>query len=289
MNDMISSVLHWHRTLPPFSYTWKGATVTWTGQVFHPLFAPSGLVMLQLASSRLFQGKRVLDLGCGSGLATASMVRHGGARSVVGVDIEPRAATAATALTDSLNLEFRIRILEGDLFKALEKGHATSSFDVIVANLPFAEGCPRCGLERAFFNEGLDTIKTLLSQVHHHLAPGGSLLLFWSSLAPFPVELLASEIYICGRATLPTRFPEFELYIYQVGLKMQSPTQPWLEEARRVLHDDRVLRSVDAIVSHAHARSAAPLHALARVWCDELKIHPLDTHFGSEASSITVL
>lgn len=44
---------------------------------------------LQLLNSDMFKGKRVLDLGCNAGKLTIEVVKHLGAKSALGLDIDP--------------------------------------------------------------------------------------------------------------------------------------------------------------------------------------------------------
>jgi 2-polyprenyl-3-methyl-5-hydroxy-6-metoxy-1,4-benzoquinol methylase len=54
-----------------------------------------------------FSGKRVLDIGCGTG-ETAAGIAARGARSVVGIDYAPSAIEEASARHKAPNLEFRV-------------------------------------------------------------------------------------------------------------------------------------------------------------------------------------
>ncbi len=55
-------------------------------------------------------GKRVLDIGCGSGGITASLVLEHGAHSVVGIDVEHPVVSAARARIDASGLSDRVDI-----------------------------------------------------------------------------------------------------------------------------------------------------------------------------------
>lgn len=57
-------------------------------------------------------GKRVLDIGCGSGAITLSLLRDHGAGHVVGVDVEPQVCAAAQARIDSAKASDRATILQ---------------------------------------------------------------------------------------------------------------------------------------------------------------------------------
>jgi ribosomal protein L11 methyltransferase len=96
------------------------------------------------------EGRRVLDVGCGSGILAIAAAKLG-ARQVVGVDTDPIAIEATTANARRNAVARRVRARQGSV------PTSDGPFDVILANL----------------------IATLLvrlaSQLHDQLAPGGIL------------------------------------------------------------------------------------------------------------------
>ncbi len=87
------------------------------------------LGLLETVADRgLVTDARVLDVGCGSGILSIAAARLG-ARSVLGVDIDPIAVEATTANGARNRLARRIRAREGSL------PSGEPAFDLIVANL----------------------------------------------------------------------------------------------------------------------------------------------------------
>ncbi|MGW0811277.1 SAM-dependent methyltransferase [Nonomuraea sp. NPDC002799] len=74
-------------------------------------------------------GRRVLDLGCGSGAATIQVARSTGAE-VVGVSIGKGEIEAATALAEAEGMAGRVRFVHGD---ALDLDAEPGSFDAVIA------------------------------------------------------------------------------------------------------------------------------------------------------------
>jgi release factor glutamine methyltransferase len=76
-------------------------------------------------------GKRVLEIGAGSGVVLA-VAAHLGASHVCGVDIEEDAALASKRLLDDLGHHEKVEFHVGDLWQPL----GDRRFDTIIANLP---------------------------------------------------------------------------------------------------------------------------------------------------------
>lgn len=151
----IQEVLLAHRRITkPVEVTYHGHLFRIHPNVFSPFIAPSGRASLSLAAWPIFHGKRVLDVGCGSGIF-ACLARLSGASRVVGIDINPHAVVNARENALALGVQNSVEIRRGDLFGPVSD---TESFDIIFADLPFSSGEPRDDLERAFFDKDLGSI-----------------------------------------------------------------------------------------------------------------------------------
>lgn len=82
-------------------------------------------------NARLFQNKRVLDLGCGSGILGIVMAKYG-AKTATLADINPVAVRNARENAECLGLKKGVSIVESDLFQ-----HVTGRFDVAIFAHPF--------------------------------------------------------------------------------------------------------------------------------------------------------
>lgn len=99
--------------------------------LFSPMHADRGtLAMLETAPLR--PGLRVLDLGCGWGLAGVYAALVCGAENVVMTDVDPRAAEAAR-LNARLNGVDGVRVYAGDALDAVPD----PAFDLILLNPPY--------------------------------------------------------------------------------------------------------------------------------------------------------
>lgn len=102
--------------------------------VFHPGFFGSSLALLQYLEGRKLRGKKVLDVGCGSGLLGLAAARQGA--QVTAVDISPSAV--ANTRRNAVRNGLVMKVVASDLFQALE----AETYDLILVNPPFFEGSP---------------------------------------------------------------------------------------------------------------------------------------------------
>jgi len=132
---------------------------------------------------------RVLEIGCGSGIASLAAAKT--ADSVLGVDINPEAVECARVNAERNGIK-NAKFLESDLFSAVE-----GRFDAILFNppyLPTAEDEHVAGeLDKAFDGgkSGREVLDRFLSEFDHHLKEGGILLLVQSSLNDFDRTIAA--------------------------------------------------------------------------------------------------
>jgi release factor glutamine methyltransferase len=137
---------------------------------------------------------RVLEIGTGSGCIAISLAMENHLAVLRATDISGAALEVAAENVASHHLERRVKLLEGNLFEALQGN--PRRFDLIVSNPPYVgvDGGPRPeeGVVRnepfaALFagSDGLDVIRPLVVQAPHWLNPGGYLIM---EMAPFQVE-----------------------------------------------------------------------------------------------------
>jgi release factor glutamine methyltransferase len=138
--------------------------------VFHPgLFFSTGFMAADL-ERRDLAGKRVLDVGTGSGALALVAARAGAA--VTAVDINPAAVRAARE--NVVRADLTVRVLESDLFSAVRG----ERFDVIVANPPYFRRDPEDTAERAWHaGAGLQWFERFFGESPDHLAEGGCVLM----------------------------------------------------------------------------------------------------------------
>lgn len=151
-------------------------------QVPDDVYPPAEDSFLLAEGAKRLRG-RILEIGCGSGIASLCCAKASSANSVLGLDMNPSAVRCARENARSngiTNAEFR----KGDLFNGL----AGQEFDGILFNppyLPTTEAESIQGPLNLAFDGGPDgrrVLERFLAGFDRHLCPGGVLLLIQSSL-----------------------------------------------------------------------------------------------------------
>jgi release factor glutamine methyltransferase len=146
--------------------------------VFHPCCFLSSEYFAEFISPLDLSGKRVLDVGTGSGILALAAARAGAAHVVAG-DINPNAARTTAENACANGLGDRVSALCSDLLSALAP---RPLFDVILSSPPKHPGEPRDLADRGW-HAGPDycDIAALFDQSRERLKPGGSLYVMLSS------------------------------------------------------------------------------------------------------------
>lgn len=154
-------------------------------------------------------GKRVFDLGTGTGVLSMLLLQRGAA-SAIGTDIDPRAVACARDNAERLGFARRFTALEQPLFP---DGRA----ELIVCNPPWIPEAPKNRIDRAVFDEESAFLRGFVEGLAGHLTPGGRGYLLLSDLA---VRL--------GLRT-PGFLPEL---IARAGLEIESATEAAAQHPR---------------------------------------------------------
>jgi methylase of polypeptide subunit release factors len=155
-----------------------GFSLTVPPTVFHPRWFLTSEFFAGFIGKLDLAGKRVADVGTGSGILALAAARAGAAK-VVALDINPNAAFAAQENARRNGLAEKVEGLCSDLFGAVP---AEPIFDVIISSPPSFSGEPLDLADRAW-HAGPDyrDIAALFDQASERLAPGGKMYLLLSS------------------------------------------------------------------------------------------------------------
>ena len=144
--------------------------------VFHPALFSSTLLLGTAIGDEALEGKRILEVGTGSGFLALQASRR--ATYTIGVDINPEAVRALRINALLNHLEDKVEAREGDLFAAV----AGERFDLILFNPPYFAGEATEPWDYAWRDVD-QTRARFVAQAAQFLRPGGRLLIVDSSLA----------------------------------------------------------------------------------------------------------
>lgn len=155
-----------------------GFRLTVRPTVFHPRYFITSEFFAAFIGRLDLSGRRVADVGTGSGILALAAARAGAAK-VTAIDINPNAALTAAENARANGLEDRVTAMCANLLSALSPD---AIFDVIISSPPSFPGEPRDVADRAWHaGPNYRDIASLFNQARERLAPGGCLYILLSS------------------------------------------------------------------------------------------------------------
>ena len=155
-----------------------------------------------LASRSSLRGKRVLEIGTGTGLLSLCCLQAG-ATEVVATEINPAAVSNAVHNARLLGLADRLEVRRVPLHRpgAFSVVGRSEKFDLIVSNPPWENGRPQSIDKYAHFDPGFQLLHSLLEGLEEHLNPGGVAVVAYGSVdAISTLERLAPQFGLQARA-----------------------------------------------------------------------------------------
>jgi release factor glutamine methyltransferase len=146
--------------------------------VFHPRYFISSEHFAKFIDTLDLNGKRVIDVGTGTGILAIAAARAGAER-VIATDINPNAALSVPENARRNGAGDRVAAVCMDLLSGFV---AAPLFDVIVANLPKHAEEPRDLADRGWHGgPSHRDIMPLFDQAYERLKPNGQLYVMFSS------------------------------------------------------------------------------------------------------------
>lgn len=149
--------------------------------IFPHVYVPSdqSVPAMFAEHENFIHGKRVLDMGTGTGIL-ALLAAHLGAANVVATDSNPNAVANARLNAERLELSDIVEVRgPANLFDPLKN----EIFDVILFNAPWIQGEPKTLYDTANYDPGYQVLDGFLQKVHEHLASDGIILLQYSDVS----------------------------------------------------------------------------------------------------------
>jgi len=194
-----------------------GFRLTVRPTVFHPRFFISSERFAGFIDSLDLKGKRVIDVGTGTGILALAAARAGAA-NVVAADINPNAARNAAENARANGLGERVAGVCSNLLSALAP---RPLFDVILSSPPKHAGEPRNLADRGWkAGPAYRDVSALFDQARERLKPGGRLYVMVSSDSD--LDLFGKLIDKAGfRARLAREYSIFieSLIIYELVVR----------------------------------------------------------------------
>lgn len=131
--------------------------------------------LMALSAEKETALKLAFDIGTGSGVLAAVMVRKG-IPQVIATDQDPRALACAQDNVRRLGVSDQVQLVQTDLFP---EGRA----QLVVCNPPWLPARPSSPIEYAVYDEGSRMLLGFLKGLAEHLSPGGEGWLIMSDLA----------------------------------------------------------------------------------------------------------
>jgi len=139
------------------------------------VYSPGEDSILLIESLNVYDGERILEIGCGSGVVAIHCAKDGA--HVTAVDINPSAVelTRKNAAANGAFMDIRL----SDLYEDID-----SNYDTIVFNLPYLPVNDEGMLEKAWSggDDGIGPLPKLLKEAKSHLYPRGRFVVVVSSL-----------------------------------------------------------------------------------------------------------
>jgi methylase of polypeptide subunit release factors len=125
----------------------------------------------------------MLEVGIGSGILSAILLKQNKVQSVVGTDINPYAIACAQDNFQRLGLDEKVDLYQTDLFPISNSTTKDNKYDIILFNPPWLPGNPVSELDRAVYDTcDQNILRRFLTEVQHYIAPGGRVFLMLSNL-----------------------------------------------------------------------------------------------------------
>ena len=199
-----------------------GFRLTVRPTVFHPRYFISSECFAEFIGGLDLRGKRVIDIGTGSGILALAAARAG-AESVLATDINPNAALTAAENARANGLGDRVTAVCSNLLAAFSP---RPLFDVILSSPPKHAGEPRDLADRGWHaGPKYRDIAAMFDQARERLKPGGRLYVMVSSDSDLNLfAMLIERAGFCARLAHERSIFIESLIIYE--LRALSPGAP---------------------------------------------------------------
>lgn len=134
-----------------------------------------------IATDGNMQGKRVLEIGSGTGLLALCCLVHG-AQSVTAIDVNPAAVANTLYNAERLKVADRLTVLQSQADRSpFDEIDKAAKFDLIISNPPWEDGTIETVDQFALYDPGLRLCDRLLGESQSWMNPGSKLFLVYGA------------------------------------------------------------------------------------------------------------
>ena len=193
----------------PRKYRYQNIEVIVYPEVFPPHFTISTKLLLDYINSIDLKGKKVLELGCGSGIISLLAASKGAL--VTASDIN---RTALKALEKaSLKNALPIHVINSNLFDKLQE----KQFDYIIINPPYYPKAPKNEKEHAWFcGENFEYFKKLFEQLLSYIEQSEVLMILSEDCDLEKISFMAQQNNLKFRKVFEKKVLTETNYIFKV-------------------------------------------------------------------------
>lgn len=193
------------------TFRYHGIEIQVPPGVFHPGLFPSTQLLLNFIEHTDISGKKLLDLGTGSGILAIAAARRGA--DVTATDISKKALTASqqNAAANQINLT----LISADVWDGLPE----IQFDFILINPPYYRKDPIDETERAWYcGQNMEYFRVLFTGLRGHLSPYGRVMMTFTEDAGLDDLIEIASAYELGLKVHQTRkhWPNGDDYLLEV-------------------------------------------------------------------------
>jgi release factor glutamine methyltransferase len=194
----------------PRKYNYKNIKGIVNPNVFHPQFTISTRILLDFIDKEDLEGKRFLELGCGTGLISTYAAYKGA--KVLASDVNNLALKNAEL--NAKNNHIEIETVNSDLFKNISH----QVFDFIIINPPYYPKQPKSEVEKAWFcGEDFEYFKSLFSTIQPYFNQSAKVIMILSEDCDIErIKQISSDNNISFTAILETKKWGEKNYLFQL-------------------------------------------------------------------------
>ena len=193
----------------PRKYRYQNIEVIVYPEVFPPHFTISTKLLLDYINSIDLKGKKVLELGCGSGIISLLAASKGAL--VTASDINKTALEALEKA--SIKNTLPVQIINSNLFDKLHEKH----FDYIIINPPYYPKAPKNDKQHAWFcGENFEYFEKLFEQLPSYIEHSEVLMILSEDCDLEKISTIAQQYDLKFKKVLEKKVMTEINYIYKV-------------------------------------------------------------------------